>query len=180
MPGKCSTTELLFNPVRVNRGKESVRCQPLSTGMLTVQPSTHTSLVHCLLKTRSLAHTGLELLKQPRMTLNFWSYCLPPLVAYAVLGMKPRALCMLGKHSSNWTKPSVPLAHFLKCDSSCHSLQNSNISKWSRNPLTTVCCELLTFGGLCFLTSRSQEVPDRMSDSSGKYTQLLRLMEDLQ
>lgn len=55
----------------------------------------------------------LELAMYSEMTLSFWSSCLHLLSAwvtdlfYRVLGIKSWALCLLGKHSTNWTTSKV-------------------------------------------------------------------------
>lgn len=57
-------------------------------------------------------YMALDLLGSLRLTLNSWSSCIylpsgwgmskPPYLIWTMLGMDPRALCMLGKDSTDW------------------------------------------------------------------------------
>lgn len=62
-----------------------------------------------------MSQAGLELAKELRVTLNFWSTCLQPLSAevtdmsmpphplYAMPGIKARVWCIRGEHTSHYT-----------------------------------------------------------------------------
>lgn len=84
------------------------------------------SLFLFLLFIEDLVHARLALYMYPRMTLNFLLSCLHfptlPCLIYAVLEIKPRDLCMLEKHSTDWDT-----FLFLKLVLHCRVLSSSRV-----------------------------------------------------
>ena len=110
-----------WNSQRVNQSLPfDVRQLQTQTGGSKCQCSPFSSSCFLFLRQCHVSHNELELTMKLSMTLNLWSSCVHissarvismcphAFLAYRVLRTKHRALCMLGKHSTNWAIPTVP------------------------------------------------------------------------